>query len=66
MMLQFSRAPTPPPSPDSDFKAWREYVARVSQAIRERREDAYDESARPDTGNAKASIRAPATPRNSK
>lgn len=45
MMFQFSRPPNPPTrSPDSEFKAWRDYVARVSRAIRERRENAYDAS----------------------
>jgi hypothetical protein len=57
MMLQFSQVPKPPQPSDSDsaFEAWREYAARVSQAIRERREDAYEESARNDAGNARVS-----------
>jgi hypothetical protein len=53
MMLQFSQPQKPPPRSDSDFEAWREYASRVSQAIRERREDAYEDNGRNDAGHAK-------------
>jgi hypothetical protein len=53
MMLQFNQPQKPLPRVDSDFEAWREYASRVSEAIRERREDAYEDSGRNDAGNAK-------------
>ena len=55
-MLQSSQAPKPQ-SPNADFEIWRDYAARVSQAIRERREDAYQDS------RADAANRAGPTPR---
>jgi hypothetical protein len=61
MMLQFSQPPKSP-SPESDFEAWRSYAARVSQALRERREDAYEESARNDSGSSKPIGRGTSTP----
>jgi hypothetical protein len=56
MMMQFSPTPKSPQSPDPAFEAWRNYAARVSQALQERREDAYeaprnDAGAKPNSGN---------------
>lgn len=52
MMAQFSQPPKPQSS-NPELEAWREYAARVSQAIRDRREDAYRDSGRNDAGGTK-------------
>ena len=56
MMLLLSQSPNRPQQPqtDSDFEVWRNYAARISNAIRERREDAYDDGAKTDTRAGKA------------
>lgn len=54
MMAQFSDPPKPQ-RPNSELDAWREYAAQVSRAIRERREDAYDDGARNETSGKPAS-----------
>jgi hypothetical protein len=41
MMMQFSQEPKMLLS-DMNLEAWRSYVKRITQAVRERREDAYE------------------------
>ena len=49
MMVTFRPSPKPQTN-SSEMDTWRAYAARVSRAVRERREDAYFDTGKSETG----------------